>query len=310
MMIEEPGEGIESLRFDTAAQAKALAEKLRSAQEGDAFVRACTKTEGGLAFLATDRWREIQQKLVGIEVERQRFGPDRDPEREWDALVDRMVQLPTVKMAHEFLCQLQVDPLGRTFLSSAVWTRWARARFPEMDPRSGVIGAEPRRPQVGDDVLYMSYGTPEGEYGQEERTARVTDAGAWVDIEITGATCPGPGAIRRVVQTWDSMACSLFVMNPGGVFHPQLVEFDDGILAGSAEERADLPGGRAYRGGSWHWPRPRTTEYALTVSAPDPAQLRLEAERLAAGICPAHGGGCKTWVMTLSGGTHVGGPVE
>lgn len=293
-------------------QALALAEGLTSAEQGDVFVRQCAKTAPGRLFLASPAWLAIQDRLASAAARSRREQSDAEVaafDAEWDALVDEMAELPSVKMAHEFLCRLQVSGMGRAFLSSQLWRRWARARFPELDPVAGEIGPPPRCPQVGDDVLYVSHGTPGGEYGREERTAKVTSAGAWIDVEVAGVDVPAPGNIRRVVQVWDSMACSLTVLNPGGWHSPLRVEFDDGYLIVDPAERGqragELIGGRAYRGGSWHWPRPRTTG----IVVPPDAATRLAAERLAAGLCPDHGKGCKKWVKTLSGGTHVGGPV-
>lgn len=286
-------------------QASRLASGLKTAEEGDVFVRQCLKTPVGRDFLAGDEWRRIQAGLVariGVEDQVATAGA------EWDALVDAMVDLPTVKMAHEFLCRHQVTELGRAFLASPVWRRWARARFPELDPVSGQVGAAPQLPRVGDDVMYVSYGTPVGGYRREERTARVTSAGAWVDVEVTGSVIAQPGALRRVVQVWNPMACALTVFNPEGWFQPVRVEFHDGWVILHESEReaqaSQLIGGRIYPGGTWHWPRPRTREPGIAT-----AEQRLESERLEAGICPDHGKRCKTWVKTLSGGVHVGGPV-
>jgi hypothetical protein len=298
----------------TEADLLAAARTLTSAEQGDEFVRECVKSELGRAFLARPEWLVIQRGLADRAATAQAAEAAVDAGAEWDRLVDEMVKLPTVKMAHEFLCRTQVSDVGRAFLDGPIWLRWARARFPELDPVSGQIGAPPRRPQVGDDVVYVSYGTPGGEFGREERTARVTGAGAWLDVEIAGANLPHPGNLRRVVQVWSPMACALTVMNPTGFFQPPRVEFDDGRLVTDQAEKdvlaGDLIGGRVYQGGTWHWPRPRTTEYTIEVSAADAAALRLMSERMAAGQCPDHGKDCKTWVRTLSGGTHVGGPVE
>ena len=70
------------------------------------------------------------------------------------------------------------------------------------------------KPSVGRIVHYVSYGTPNGEYKSVCRAAIITEV---------------PD---------DSMAVSLMVANPTGLF------FKDGIMHDSTENQA----------GTWHWP--------------------------------------------------------
>lgn len=295
--MESTTSGVGTPRFGTTAQLIAAARALSTEEEFEAFIAAALRNEIGKEFLGSPEWVTIQRELAGKLLQP---GPAVDDGAVWDSWIDRMVKLPTVKMAHEFLCRLQVEPLGRRFLEAAPWTSWCRARFPEMDPRTGAMGPVPVAPQVGDSVLYVSFGTPGGEYGREERAAKVTAVGGWVDVEVTGELSRRPvaGALRRVVQVWDALVVSLFVMNPDGTFHNKAVRYDDGefVMPDDAAARGlagDVIAGKVYRGGTWHWPRPQ----ALAMHIPSPVSAN----------CGEHGSSCKTWVPTLTGGTHVGG---
>ncbi len=80
-----------------------------------------------------------------------------------------------------------------------------------------------RKPAVGDDVHYVSYGTPGGEFASQCRAAKVTE------VEFTSRALGGD----RV---------GLIVFNPTGVFLHS-------IAAGGCVQRED-----SRPGGSWHWP--------------------------------------------------------
>lgn len=105
------------------------------------------------------------------------------------------------------------------------------------------------RPHVGDQVHYVSFGTPGGEYRSRCRAAFVTEVGQWV---TTAETLDTP-VQRRLVQRFESDAVALAVVNPTGLFfngagpvacqHDALPPFDK-IVRG---ERTEL------RGGTWHW---------------------------------------------------------
>jgi hypothetical protein len=230
--------------------------------------------------------------------------------------IARMAELPTAKMAHEFLCRTETEPGGREFLASPVWTRWLRAKFPELDPETGLIRPAPRRPVVGDRVLYVSYGSPGGRYRPAERAATVTEAGAWVDVEVRtfGSVDPAPGEMQLVRRIWDPFAVHLFVMNPTGQHCPAPVDYDGGRPAEAEDPGVAVPGNRfgdrVYEGGTWHWaPEPQVTlNFTPTEIALD-SDLQKRLERLAAGHCPEHGDQCASWVPTAGGGgTHVGPP--
>jgi hypothetical protein len=83
--------------------------------------------------------------------------------------------------------------------------------------------------ELGDDVHYVSFGTPRGEYESMCRTAKVTepDRGLLPDAE----RYPGR-LIDSQVET-----CALIVFNPTGMFFNSRVIYD--------ESRAP---------GTWHWP--------------------------------------------------------
>jgi hypothetical protein len=106
------------------------------------------------------------------------------------------------------------------------------------------------KPSVGRIVHYVSYGTPGGEYGKECRAAIVTEA-------------PPP----------DSEAVGLCVLNPAGQFFNRGVFHDEG----SGDSGTGLCGGRAFDGGTWHWPG-RAEGRAITEPAPAPGpEIREDA---------------------------------
>jgi len=74
-----------------------------------------------------------------------------------------------------------------------------------------------RKPSIGRDVHYVSYGTPKGEFSSTCRTAKITEVGGG---DVVG----------------------LIVFNPTGeFFHPL-------IAGGCPHDEDDKPGG------TWHWP--------------------------------------------------------
>lgn len=84
--------------------------------------------------------------------------------------------------------------------------------------------ADPK-PAVGRIVHYVSFGTPNGEFGKACRAAVVTEV---ADDE------------RGTV--------GLAVLNPAGqFFHPL-------AAGGCRHHEADEPGAHAHPGGTWHWP--------------------------------------------------------
>lgn len=106
------------------------------------------------------------------------------------------------------------------------------------------------KPTVGRIVHYVSHGTPGGEYKSCCRAAVVTAA--------YPETPAGVG---------DTMAASLCVMNPTGLFLNEVVRYDEGAETPGAP---DCPNAGAHgnpmrycscgwieasrRGGTWHWP--------------------------------------------------------
>jgi hypothetical protein len=77
------------------------------------------------------------------------------------------------------------------------------------------------KPSVGRIVHYVSFGTPNGEYGKECRAAIVT--------QVNGA---GADEHERV---------GVAVLNPSGMFfHEDLPELDPAV--------------HGHKGGTWHWP--------------------------------------------------------
>lgn len=106
-----------------------------------------------------------------------------------------------------------------------------------------------RRPQVGEIVHYVSYGTPGGEYGKECRAAIVTQRG---DARDT---------------------VGLAVLNPTGMFFNPDVAYDEGDgQPGQPDCAAQTSHGAPFRycacgwtesalvGGTWHWPEPQPSE--------------------------------------------------
>ena len=89
------------------------------------------------------------------------------------------------------------------------------------------------KPTIGRIVHYVSYGTPGGEYTSQCRAAIVT------------AVYPETPA-----KVGDTMAASLCVMNPTGLFLNEAVRYD----AGSTSDTPSAPTVPSYRGGTWHWP--------------------------------------------------------
>lgn len=81
------------------------------------------------------------------------------------------------------------------------------------------------RPSIGRIVHYVSYGTPGGAYKSECRAAVVTEAR-------------------------DDFA-GLCVLSPAGQFFDRGVPHDEGT---AGDPGTSLCGGRAYDGGTWHWP--------------------------------------------------------
>jgi len=87
-----------------------------------------------------------------------------------------------------------------------------------------------RQPKLCDDVHYVSYGTPGGEYAPACRAAKVTEV-----HPVTDGT-----RAQAHIETWDYIPgeATLFVMNPSGTFHNARV----------LEDRSNR------RGGTWHFP--------------------------------------------------------
>ena len=81
------------------------------------------------------------------------------------------------------------------------------------------------KPYVGQPVHYVSLGSADGSYPSVCRAAIVTIA---YPDELTAALC---------------------VLNPEGAFFNRDVPYD----AGDADVRPHQCGGRAYRGGTWHY---------------------------------------------------------
>lgn len=87
----------------------------------------------------------------------------------------------------------------------------------------------PRLPRLGDDVHYVAFGTPGGEYPKACRAAKITDVEfLMADAQVT-----------------------LFVMNPSGVFF-RAAPYDAGTAA-EGQPNQQCCGSREYAGGSWHW---------------------------------------------------------
>jgi hypothetical protein len=97
-----------------------------------------------------------------------------------------------------------------------------------------------RPPALHDQVHYVAYGTPGGEYPRACRAAIVTGVGAWLDDQEQEPSNPYPndGAQRIRQQTYHADAASLTVHNPTGMF-----------LNVCAHDQAADP-----HGGTWHYP--------------------------------------------------------
>lgn len=107
--------------------------------------------------------------------------------------------------------------------------------------------ADLTRPHVGDQVHYVSYGTPGGEYTSRCRAAFVTEVGQWVTVETTPRESYDKSEgrpIRHAEQWFYSDAVALCVLNPTGVF------FGGGAGPGTV---ACLHNGSEHTGGTWHW---------------------------------------------------------
>lgn len=85
------------------------------------------------------------------------------------------------------------------------------------------------KPSVGQDVHYVSYGTPGGEYTSQCRAAKITG------IPV-GAL---PLVDEEHAETWssDAVVCDLTVFNPTGLFFNRCPQDEE-----------------SKRGGTWHWP--------------------------------------------------------
>lgn len=81
-----------------------------------------------------------------------------------------------------------------------------------------------KQPSIGNNVHYVSYGTPGGEYKSECRAAAITQ-------------------VHKAVDRLESHV-GLVIFNPTGMFFNPDIPY-----AGSANpEEAEM------RGGTWHWP--------------------------------------------------------
>ena len=110
------------------------------------------------------------------------------------------------------------------------------------------------KPSVGRIVHYVSYGTPNGEYGKECRAAIVTQVNA-----------PGADEHERI---------GVAVLNPSGMFfHEDLPELDPAV--------------HGYKGGTWHWPErePQGESPQVHVHADlPPHQVKQVTEMIQAAI--------------------------
>jgi hypothetical protein len=100
------------------------------------------------------------------------------------------------------------------------------------------------KPSIGRIVHYFSYGTPGGEYKRECRAACITEV-YWQHTydeagNKTGPSVPDP-----------EQHVSLAVYNPTGMFFNGGIPFDEGP---PEDAGTGLCGGRAFPGGTWHWP--------------------------------------------------------
>lgn len=110
-------------------------------------------------------------------------------------------------------------------------------------------------PKIGDQVHYVSFGTPGGEYGSRCRAAVVAEVGQWVTqgTQTHGSDDQGRKH-RSLLQRFEADAVALAVLNPTGLF------FNGAGAVGCQHDTlppADkiAPGERTeFRGGTWHWP--------------------------------------------------------
>lgn len=110
-----------------------------------------------------------------------------------------------------------------------------------------------RTPKVGDDVHYVSFGTPPRPDGTQEYTSRcraatVTEVGQWVTKSTVLATSYARSegrAIRTVEQWFYEDAAAVVVLNPTGLF-----------FNGAAGVACQHDEGAEPAGGTWHWPEP------------------------------------------------------
>ncbi len=108
-----------------------------------------------------------------------------------------------------------------------------------------------QRAAIGRIVHYVSYGTPNGEYGRECRAAIITKVGGWRTVSDVKKTYQNGKTARTLTQEWDPDRMSLSVSNPTGQFYNEDVEFDPGD-----ENRPDanMCDQCLHAGGTWHWP--------------------------------------------------------
>ena len=114
-----------------------------------------------------------------------------------------------------------------------------------------------RKPFINEQVHYVSFGTPGGEYRPRCRAAIITEVGQWVTVRTekreSFSTSEG-FPIRDLEQWFLPDAVALVVLNPTGMFfngagpvpckHDELPPRDR-IVAGERTE---------HNGGTWHWP--------------------------------------------------------
>jgi hypothetical protein len=92
------------------------------------------------------------------------------------------------------------------------------------------------RPSVGRIVHYVSYGTPNGEYGRECRAAVVTEV----------------PAVNAADGESQPQSVGLCVLNPGGQFFNRGIGYDNGQPGNAGG--TNLCDGLDFAGGTWHWP--------------------------------------------------------
>jgi hypothetical protein len=112
---------------------------------------------------------------------------------------------------------------------------------------------------VGEDVHYVSHGTPIRDdgtqaYTQQCRAAKITEiGGGWTTEDVQDLVVEDGVRRRLVTQRWDGTLVGLEVSNPTGTFfHPLAlggVPHDEG-----GNWAAWSCTGRNYPGGTWHYP--------------------------------------------------------